>query len=116
MSELIVRVQFSIRPLLALEFDGHGVGRAFDLLGDQIMEAFIAWIVGRGIIPTKQHLLPLGWCEKREFGNGLCGVVRRGVKQRGVVAEPSLDRLAIEEVAVVIATIQDKAGIGFDDV
>ena len=82
--------------------DGDGVGGAGGLLGEELVDAAVARVVGGGGVPLDEDAVALGVGEQRQRGEGLARVGGDGLQEHLEVTGHALDAVRVEEVRVVL--------------
>src|SRR6478609_8616274 len=89
-------VEFSISKLLLMRFQRNRIGRALDLLFEQLMNALVTRI-GRGsFVPLDQELMPLGIGENWKERNRLVRIIHDAFEQSLIVSRHALDPITIK--------------------
>ena len=52
-------IQLSVGDSFILELQGDGIRRSFDLFFEQLVDAFVFGIIGRGVVPFDKNLVAL---------------------------------------------------------
>ena len=71
------RVELPVGELLVLEDHRDRVGRALDLLLEQLVDAPIPRILCCRVVPLEEQLVPLRLAQQRQLGEALIGICRR---------------------------------------
>src|SRR6267154_1081324 len=114
MGELVgTTIEVGIRQALGLKGQRHAIRLAGCLFFDELVNALVARVFTRGVIPGDQDLFALGIVEQRKMVQCLTRVGSHGFQNSLEVANPARDGFTIKEVGIVVA-IDGQAFIGFD--
>ena len=91
-------VEFGVGELAVLEHECHRMGRALDLLLEELVDATAAEIVYSGVVPFHEQLMALARAEHRQLIDGLRGVGRNAFEQRGEVPGHAIDGGSVKQL------------------
>ncbi len=94
-------VKLMVGELRILEDQGNGVGCAFYLFLEQLVDGAVPGVGCLSIVPRDQELMTLELSQKRQFANRLIRIDPYSVQQHLEVLHHASDRVAVKQIKAV---------------